>query len=72
MKASRWTNPLFIFESFPKKVLIMLCNLLMTMVPLKKHEFKRKCKLYESFYFKWLQLIDSIPQRSKFIIKENY
>ena len=23
-------------------------------------------------YFKWLQMIDSIPERWKFIIKENY
>ena len=27
---------------------------------------------HESFYFQWLQLIDSIPQRQKIIIKENY
>ena len=27
---------------------------------------------HESFYFQWLQLIDSIPQRWKIIIKENY
>ena len=26
----------------------------------------------ENFYFQWLQLIDSIPQRRKIIIKENY
>ena len=36
------------------------------------HEFKREHNLHESFYFQWLQLIDSIPQRWKVIIKENY
>ena len=36
------------------------------------HEFKREHNLHESFYFQWLQLIDSIPQRWKIIIKENY
>ena len=36
------------------------------------HEFKRERNLHESFYFQWLQLIDSIPQRWKIIIKENY
>ena len=35
------------------------------------HEFQREHNLHESFYFQWLQLIDSIPQRWK-IIKENY
>ena len=29
----------------------------------KKYEFERECNLHESFYFQWLQLIDSIPQR---------
>ena len=36
------------------------------------HEFKREDNLHGSFYFQWLQLIDSIPQRWKIIIKENY
>ena len=36
------------------------------------HGFKREHNLHESFYFQWLQLIDSIPQRWKIIIKENY
>ena len=36
------------------------------------HECKREHNLHESFYFQWLQLIDSIPQRWKIIIKENY
>ena len=33
---------------------------------------KREHNLHESFYFQWLQLIDSIPQRWKITIKENY
>ena len=36
------------------------------------HEFKREHNLHESFCFQWLQLIDSIPQTWKIIIKENY
>ena len=36
------------------------------------HEFKKEHNLHESFYFQWLQLVDSIPQRWKIIIKENY
>ena len=32
------------------------------------HEFKREHNLHESFYFQWLQLIDSILQRWKTII----
>ena len=50
----------------------MFGNFLVIMVPLKQHEFKRKFKLHESSHFQWLQLIDSIPERWKFIIKENY
>ena len=34
------------------------------------HEFKREHNLHESFYFQWLQSIDSIPQRWNIIIKE--
>ena len=29
----------------------------------KWHEFKKQHNLHENFYFQWLQLIDSIPQR---------
>ena len=36
------------------------------------HEFRREYKLHESLYFQWLQLIDYIPEKWKFIIKENY
>ena len=38
----------------------------------KWHEFKREHDLHENSYFKWLQLVDSTPERWKFIIKENY
>ena len=38
----------------------------------KWHEFKREHNLHESFCFQWLQLIDSIRQRWKTIIKENH
>ena len=38
----------------------------------KWHEFKREYNLHENSYFKWLQLVDSILERWKFIIKKNY
>ena len=38
----------------------------------QRHGFKRDYNLHESSCFQWLQLIDSIPERSKFIIKENF
>ena len=38
----------------------------------KWHELEREYNLRESSYFKWLQLVDSIPERWKFIIRENY
>ena len=36
------------------------------------HELKTEHNLHESFYFQLLQLVDSIPQSWKIIIKENY
>ena len=51
----------------------MLRKFLVKMEKLKnQHEFKREYNLHESSYFKWLQLVDSISERWKFIIKENY
>ena len=38
----------------------------------KWHECKREYNLRESYYCKWLQLIDFIPERWKFIIKDNF
>ena len=38
----------------------------------KWHELEKEYNLRESSYFKWLQLVGSIPERWKFIIKENY
>ena len=32
----------------------------------KWHEFKREYNLHESSYFKWLQIIDSVPERWTF------
>ena len=41
--------------------------------PVKKlHELRREDNLHEKSYFKWVQLIDSIPERWKSIFKENY
>ena len=36
------------------------------------NQFMRERNLHESFCFQWLPIIDSIPQRWKVIIKENY
>ena len=36
------------------------------------HDFKNEYNLHESFYFQCLQLIGSIPERWKLIIKGNY
>ena len=48
-------------------------NFFVTMVQSKKwHEFSTEYYLQESFYFQWLHLIDSISEKWKFIIKENY
>ena len=38
----------------------------------KWHQLETGYNLRESSYFKWLQLVDSIPERWKFVIKENY
>ena len=36
------------------------------------HEFRAKYNLHENSYFQWLQLIDSITEKHKFIIKKDY
>ena len=37
----------------------------------KWHKFKREYNLHQNSYFQWVQLIDSIPEKWKFIIKKN-
>ena len=37
----------------------------------KQHEFKREYDLYQNSYFLWVQLIDSIPEKWKLIIKKH-
>ena len=70
---SRWIKPLFIFSRFLKKVSIMFCNFLVTMVLLKNSMNLTENTTYmRSSYFEWLQLVDSIPERWKIIIKQNY
>ena len=34
----------------------------------KWHKFKREYNLHQNSYFQWVQLIDCIPEKSKFII----
>ena len=61
------------FLTFSEKSINYVSQLLSESGSIKKwHEFKRECSQHESSYFKWLQLVDSIPERWKFIIKENY
>ena len=51
----------------------MFRKFLVKMEKLKNlHKFKREYNLHESSYFKWLQLVESVRERWKFIIKENY
>ena len=51
----------------------MFLKFLVKMEKLKNwHEFKREYNLHESSCFKWLQLVESVRERWKFIIKENY
>ena len=40
------------------------------MAPKKWHKFKREYNLYQNSYFQWVELIDSIPGKRKFIIKK--
>ena len=50
----------------------MFQNFLIIIGTIKKwHEFKREYDLHETYYFQWVQLIDSIPKKWKFIIKKN-
>ena len=61
------------FLTFSEKSINYVSQLFSDNGSIKKwHEFKREYNLHESSYFKWLQLVDSIPERWKFVIKENY
>ena len=49
----------------------MFHNFLNNNGPIKKwHKFKREYNLHQNSYFQWVQLIDSIPEKWKFIIKK--
>ena len=61
------------FLKFSKKDINYVSQLFSDNESIKQwQEFKREHNLHESFYFQWLELIDSIPQRWKIIIEENY
>ena len=61
------------FLTFSEKSISYVLQLFSDNSSIKKwHEFKREYSLHESSCLKWLQLVDSIPERWKFIIKENY
>ena len=34
------------------------------------HKFKREYDLHENSYFQWMHLVESIPEKWKFIIKK--
>ena len=58
-------------KKFSKKNINYVSQLFSDNGSIKKwHEFKREHSLHESFYFQWLQLINSIGQRWKVINKE--
>ena len=61
------------FKKFSEKSINYVLKLFSDNSSIKKcHEFKTEYNLHESSYLKCLQLIDSIPERWKFNIKENY
>ena len=60
------------FIKFSKKISIMFCNFSDNGSIKQWNELNKEHNLRESFYFQWLQLIDSLPQRWKIIITENY
>ena len=61
------------FLKFSEKNISYVSQLFSDLGSIKQwHEFKKEHSLHESFYFQWLQLIDSVLQRWKIIIKENY
>ena len=56
------------FSTTKKKT--MFHNFLIIMAPLKKWlKFRREYNLHQNSYFQWVQLIDSIPEKWKFIKK---
>ena len=65
-------KPLFCFHGFPKqKNINYISELFNNSGSIKKwHKFKREYDLHQNSYFQWVQLIDSIPEKWKFIIKK--
>ena len=53
----------FHFLTFHEKSINYVSQLFNDNSSIKKwHEFKKEYSLHESLYFKWLQLVDSIPE----------
>ena len=64
-------KPLFIFHGFKKNINYVL-RLFNNNGSIKKwHKFKRKYRVHQKSYFQWVQLINSIPEKWKFIVKKN-
>ena len=59
------------FTVFRKKNMNYASHLFNNNGSIKKwHKFKREYNLHQNSYFQWVQLIDSIPEKWKFIIKK--
>ena len=60
------------FSRFSEKNINYVSQLFNNNGSIKKwHKFKREYNLHQNSYFQWVQLIDSIPEKWKFIIKKN-
>ena len=60
-----------LFSRFSEKNIHYVSQLFNNNGPIKKlHEFKREYDLHDNYYFQWVQLAESIPEKWKFIIKK--
>ena len=57
---------------FSLKISVMFLNFLVTIVSLKNGMNFKENTTYENCSLQWIQSIYSMPERWKFIIKENY
>ena len=60
-----------LFSRFSEKNIHYVSQLFNNNGPIKKlHEFKREYDLHDNYYFQWVQLVESISEKWKFIIKK--
>ena len=63
---------IFNFHSFSKKNIHYVSQLFNNNGSIKKwHKSKKEYDLHEHSYFQWVQLVDSIPEKWKFIVTKN-